>query len=121
MAGERMTGESWPPPWFGSVQAGRADTAERTEEILAAKFGSEDERRPVLVVAPTYRWFADWCRKEGIARRDAVYVHRPEGLQGLGSGREVVVVDGYRCPAEVIEVAYALRESGRITIRPATA
>jgi len=87
---------------------------------VSAGSGSEDARRILLVIAPTYRWFTDWCRKEGISRRGAVYVSRPEELRGLGSGREVVVVDGYCCPAEVIEVAHALRDAGRVTIRPGT-
>jgi hypothetical protein len=34
----------WPPPWFSSVRAARADTAERTEEILSAEFGRNDSR-----------------------------------------------------------------------------
>ncbi len=29
----------WPPRWFGAVQAGRSDTAQRAEEILRDGFG----------------------------------------------------------------------------------
>ncbi len=29
---------AWPPSWFGSIRAARSDTAERTEDILAAEF-----------------------------------------------------------------------------------
>ena len=29
----------WPPPWFGAVQPGRADTAARVDELLADGFG----------------------------------------------------------------------------------
>lgn len=34
----------WPPLWFGSVRAARADTSERTEEILSTEFGRNDSR-----------------------------------------------------------------------------
>lgn len=30
---------SWPPAWFGAITAGRADTSERVEELLAEGFG----------------------------------------------------------------------------------
>lgn len=29
----------WPPPWFGSITAGRSDTSDRVDEILAEGFG----------------------------------------------------------------------------------
>ena len=29
----------WPPPWFGAVKAGRRDTSERVDELLADGFG----------------------------------------------------------------------------------
>lgn len=40
----RPRSASWPPPWFSSVRATRADTSERTEEILSAEFGRNDSR-----------------------------------------------------------------------------
>ena len=98
--------------------------AERFRELLDDP-GDRDrtggERRPLLVVAPAYRWFTDWCRKEGISRHDAVYVHRADGLRGLGSGREVVIVDGYRCPEDIRELAVHLAVTGRVKIRYETA
>lgn len=33
------TAAPWPPPWFGSITAGRPDTSERVDEILAEGFG----------------------------------------------------------------------------------
>ena len=39
-----MTGASWPPSWFGSITTDQTDTAERTEEILAAEFGRLEDR-----------------------------------------------------------------------------
>lgn len=88
---------------------------------ILPKPGTKDGRPPLLVVAPTYRWFTDWCRKEGLARRDAVYIHRPDGLRGLGAGREVVIVNSERCDWDVIREAYALERAARITIRRETA
>lgn len=35
---ERPTG-AWPPKWFGSITAGRSDTSQRVDEILAEGFG----------------------------------------------------------------------------------
>jgi hypothetical protein len=35
---------AWPPSWFGSIHAGRSDTAARTEEILRDEFGPNDPR-----------------------------------------------------------------------------
>jgi hypothetical protein len=35
---------SCPPSWFGSIHAGRTDTAARTEEILRDEFGRNDRR-----------------------------------------------------------------------------
>lgn len=29
----------WPPAWFGAITAGRADTSERVDELLAEGFG----------------------------------------------------------------------------------
>jgi hypothetical protein len=34
--------QAWPPPWFGSIQSARTDTAARTEDILRAGFGRDD-------------------------------------------------------------------------------
>lgn len=34
----------WPPSWFSSIQAARADTSERTEEILSTEFGRNGNR-----------------------------------------------------------------------------
>jgi hypothetical protein len=40
---QRLAGEpkssTWPPPWFGSITAGRSDTSERVDESLAEGFG----------------------------------------------------------------------------------
>jgi len=30
---------SWPPAWFGAITAGRSDTSERVDELLAEGFG----------------------------------------------------------------------------------
>jgi hypothetical protein len=30
---------SWPPAWFGAITAGRADTSQRVDELLAEGFG----------------------------------------------------------------------------------
>lgn len=30
---------SWPPAWFGAIKAGRTNTAERVDELLAEGFG----------------------------------------------------------------------------------
>ncbi len=30
---------SWPPAWFGAITAGRTDTSERVDELLAEGFG----------------------------------------------------------------------------------
>jgi hypothetical protein len=35
---EQPTG-AWPPTWFGSIIAGRRDTSQRVDEILAEGFG----------------------------------------------------------------------------------
>lgn len=40
MASEPEATEQWPPVWFGSITAGRSDTSERVDEILAEGFGS---------------------------------------------------------------------------------
>jgi adenosylmethionine-8-amino-7-oxononanoate aminotransferase len=29
----------WPPSWFGAIAAGRSDTSERVDEVLAEGFG----------------------------------------------------------------------------------
>jgi hypothetical protein len=29
----------WPPAWFGAITAGRADTSQRVDELLAEGFG----------------------------------------------------------------------------------
>lgn len=40
---QRLTQEkspgTWPPKWFGSITAGRGDTSQRVDEILAEGFG----------------------------------------------------------------------------------
>jgi hypothetical protein len=30
---------TWPPPWFGSITAGRSDISQRIDEILPEGFG----------------------------------------------------------------------------------
>lgn len=30
---------SWPPAWFGAIKAGRTDTSERVDDLLAEVFG----------------------------------------------------------------------------------
>ena len=30
---------AWPPAWFGAITAGRADTSQRVDELLAEGFG----------------------------------------------------------------------------------
>ncbi len=40
---QRLVGEAelapWPPAWFGAITAGRADTSQRVDELLAEGFG----------------------------------------------------------------------------------
>jgi hypothetical protein len=38
LSDEQPTG-IWPPAWFGSITAGRSDTSQRVDEILAEGFG----------------------------------------------------------------------------------
>jgi hypothetical protein len=38
LAEEQPTG-TWPPKWFGSITAGRSDTSQRVDEMLAEGFG----------------------------------------------------------------------------------
>lgn len=38
---EHTEESQWPPSWVGSIRAGRPDTSERVEDILAEEFGRD--------------------------------------------------------------------------------
>lgn len=74
----------------------------------------------VLVLAGDVRQFRGWCRQEGLGQREAIYVDRPEHVQGRTVDAEYACVGTWYECAEKREAFAMLAERGvpRREVRP---
>lgn len=72
-----------------------------------------------VVIAPHYRWFAEWCRKAGLRPAQARYAASPDALLGMHDA-EITIVDRLACRGSqlaTIREALALESAGCVTLR----